>query len=147
MDPLAAISFAGTVVQFVDFGTKILKGTREIYSSMSGTLRPNEELDLVLTDLSSSIEQLRHPPRISDGSSNVTEDQNALDALCEACLTVAKDLQKGLNELKGGGKLGKYDSLRYAMRSAWTESRRKELLERLDYMREALKTRTLVDLR
>lgn len=86
------MSFAGTVVQFVDFGTKILKSSHEIYSSVSGSLPANEELDLVLSDLSLMMKNLRKPPRLSGSSPEDVEDQKALEALCDAAAKVAKEL-------------------------------------------------------
>jgi hypothetical protein len=147
MDPLTAISFAGTVVQFVDFGTKIVKSSREIYKSISGSLPANEELDLVLTDLSLMVEKLRHPPPSIGTSAKDAEDQKALVTLCDACLVIARDLQKGLNDLKVSGKHRKLESLKQGLRSAWTEGKRRELVERLELLKDEMTTNILVDLR
>jgi hypothetical protein len=51
MDPLAALSLAGTIVQFVDFGSKLLATGRELYKSTNGSLTVNDEIELVTSDL------------------------------------------------------------------------------------------------
>ena len=51
MDPLAALSLAGNIIQFVDFGGRLLGGAGEIYRSADGSLKVHDELELVATDL------------------------------------------------------------------------------------------------
>lgn len=36
MDPLSALSLAGTIVQFVDFSCKLISQTRKAYKSTTG---------------------------------------------------------------------------------------------------------------
>jgi hypothetical protein len=51
MDPLTALSLAGTIVQFVDFGSRLFTDSREFYKSTTGTLKANEVLELIISDL------------------------------------------------------------------------------------------------
>ena len=46
MEPLAALSVAGTVVQFVQFASALFTGSRKIYNSTSGGSEENERLDI-----------------------------------------------------------------------------------------------------
>jgi len=48
MDPLTAISLASSIVQFVDFGSKLIGGAREIYCSTA----QNATLEVVITEIS-----------------------------------------------------------------------------------------------
>lgn len=50
MDPLTALSLAGNIIQFVDFGGRLLGGAGEIYHSAEGSLKVHDELELVATD-------------------------------------------------------------------------------------------------
>ncbi len=65
MDPLTALSLAGTIVQFVDFGCKLLAKGRELYKSSTGVLTVNEELELTTTDLRALIEKMQKPFKAS----------------------------------------------------------------------------------
>ena len=60
MDSLTALSLAGNVVQFVDFGNKLLSQSRELYRSTQGSLAADDELHLVTADLSALILKLRN---------------------------------------------------------------------------------------
>jgi hypothetical protein len=50
MDPLTALSLAGTIIQFVDFGCKLLAEGKELYKSTTGILTVNEELELAVDE-------------------------------------------------------------------------------------------------
>jgi hypothetical protein len=51
MDPLTALSVAFSVVQFVEFGIKILETDTEIYHSASGTSVQSAVIEDVTRDL------------------------------------------------------------------------------------------------
>ena len=153
MDPLTALSFAGTVVQFVDFSTKILKASHEIYQSVDGTPRDHDELELVLSDLFSLTQKLKVPPRYPMTSPSNVDDQKMLDELCHACLVVADELQKGLDKLKASSKIKipgmgrRWNSLQQGIRIIWTNADRLKLIERLATLKESLRMTILVGLR
>jgi len=62
MDPLTALSLAGNVVQFVDFGCQLLSHSRELYRSPRGSLAADDEIHLVTVDLRALILKLRNTP-------------------------------------------------------------------------------------
>lgn len=47
MDPLSAVSLAGTVLAFVDFSLKLASKAKETYSSASGSSNEEESLETV----------------------------------------------------------------------------------------------------
>ena len=51
MDPLSALSIAGNIIQFIQFGTRVLSNGREIHSSSSGLLAEKSELSAVTQDV------------------------------------------------------------------------------------------------
>jgi hypothetical protein len=59
MDLLTALSLAGNIIQFVDFGTRLLSTTKALYRSSVGSLAINDELELVTSDLSILIIKLK----------------------------------------------------------------------------------------
>lgn len=59
MDPLTALSLAGTIVQFVDFGSKLLVECHQLYKSKSGSLTVNDELSLATEDLRMVVDKLQ----------------------------------------------------------------------------------------
>ena len=44
MDPLSAIGLAGNIVAFVEFTSKLISGTIEIYSSLARTMDEHADL-------------------------------------------------------------------------------------------------------
>jgi hypothetical protein len=78
LDPLTALSVAGTIVQFVDFSSKILSHTAEFYNSAEGALSTNEELELVTADLSNLLARLRRPLYIGGATNPPTQADQAL---------------------------------------------------------------------
>jgi hypothetical protein len=107
MDPLTALSIASSVVQFVDFGSKLLSNSRKLYKSSHGILSENLDIEDVTQDLRSLLQGLKRklpedrllrnvPP--SDAGQR-SDDDEALDHLCRRSVTIAEDLLKRLNKL------------------------------------------------
>jgi hypothetical protein len=46
MDPLSALSLATSIVQFVDFATKIVHGARQIYQTGESATAENADIEL-----------------------------------------------------------------------------------------------------
>ena len=51
LDPLTAIGLIGNIVQFVDFGLKIVSKAREVRNSTTGALAENVDTERIATDL------------------------------------------------------------------------------------------------
>jgi hypothetical protein len=142
MDPLTAVSLAGTIVQFVDYSTKLLLSGRDLYRSSSGKLEPNEELELVTTDLVAVCDKLRH-------QGNLGPD---FEKVCGEANKVARELLRRLDRLKvtkgpGMDKPRKWETLQQAFAIAWSKDDVEELVDRLSKIREAIETRILFSLR
>jgi hypothetical protein len=87
------LSVDGTVVQFVDFGIKILRGTYGIYKSTTGALQDNEELEIVTRDLALLAAKLRRPLRAEDEGVVWCTVHNR--SHCRAYATIAYGWQRG----------------------------------------------------
>jgi hypothetical protein len=154
MDPLTALSVAGTVVQFVDFGSKLLGNTRHLYKSARGSLEATEELKLVTGDLQSVVIKLGTDPLmvVGDASQPMTEDrQREKDAFLEICKMatgIAAELLerlRGLTIEEGGSRA--FNSFRAALKAAWSKDEVSSLRERLSTLKDSLQSRLMVSLR
>jgi len=98
MDPLTAVGLAGTIVQFVDFSSKILLGTGQLYRH--GELNLNSQSEAVTQDLLDFCTKFQRLPHLHGGTRAPTENDLALAKLCGECNNVAEELLTRLNALK-----------------------------------------------
>jgi hypothetical protein len=146
MDPLTALSTAGTVTQFVDYALKILTTGHQLYKSPSGSLSAHEELKRVARDLSDLATRLNRPPR-PQNVSEPTQDEIVLDDLCNECEIIAQDLLEHLKALKIQGKKGAWKSFRLALKATWDQQDLDILVQKLQLSRKSLESWFLVDIR
>src|SRR5450432_3540739 len=149
MDPLTALSIAGTIVQLVDFGSRIIGGTYRVHRSTTGALPVNEELELITRDLAALARKLRYLSRQEDASlSSVQITQTkALQSLCDACIRLADQLLTRLNGLKIQGRHQVWRSLQHAVKAAWAQKELDDLTTRLSACRKSLETHIWSNLR
>jgi hypothetical protein len=147
MDPLSALSIAGTVVQFIDFGLKVVSKGRSIYRSGDGTLSEYHAIDLLTNDLLTLQARLRCsiPSYTLDRES--PSDDTALETLCTASSELAGTLLERLNMAKAQGGCRAWKSFRQALKSVWSKKAIDEMLERLLAIRDQLQFRVLVSLK
>ncbi|CZR58782.1 uncharacterized protein PAC_08674 [Phialocephala subalpina] len=148
MDPLSALSLAGNVVQFIDFGITLLSGAFRLYKSPSGALPVNDEIELITDDLKALIVKLKG----SDYATTLPDDglqRISFGKICEGATEVAEELLRRLSKLKlRDGKQGNFiSSIQQAVKTCWKEKEINELLKRLKSFKEALETRVLFSLR
>lgn len=156
MDPLSALSVAGTIIQFVDFGTKMLSSGMELYKSTKGSLTVSEELELVVGDLQAVFEKLRAnadpeksiPSAPSPQSeAEIDEHRDSFLEICNNATLIAEELLRKLNELKvKDGKNRVWQTLRAAIRTAWSKNEISALRERLSSLSESLMPRLLLEM-
>jgi hypothetical protein len=102
MDPLTALSLAGTVVQFVDFGCKLLSEGRQLYKSTSGKLQSNEEIEIITLDLRILLKKL-HVSLLPSVPGALTKQQaeetESLQLICDQASTIAEEMIRELDKL------------------------------------------------
>jgi hypothetical protein len=149
MDPLTALSLAGTIVQFVGFGTNILKGSHQLYQSANGALPVNEELELITRDLHELTFKLGRPlfPDTISPSAGQLEEYRDLEELCSRCRTLANKLIVRLNGLKVQGKQQAWKSVQHAIKAAWAQKEIDSLSKSLSELRNSLEMHVLSNLR
>jgi hypothetical protein len=144
MDPLSILSLAGNIVQFVDFGHKLLSDSRQLYKSSTGTLETHVQLELVTSDLQALILKLRQTKLLTDSAAPLPKQQTHkdLEDLCDEAEKVAQELITRLNSLKSkDGKPRKWESVQLAVKMAWKEEELNRLKNRLSEFRAVLETR------
>jgi hypothetical protein len=150
MDPLSIVSLVGTIVQFVDFGGKLLSNAVELYRSPVGKLAVHHELELVTTGLQALISKLRQS-LCSGGeplSEEIASQRKSLDILCDEAVKVAEELVNRLEKLKvKDGKLRTWHSLQHAVEAAWSRKELVDLKNQLLGLKNALETRVLFSIR
>ena len=153
MDPLTALSLAGTVIQFVDFGSKLLAGTYELYKSNTGDLEPNAELYLVTCDLEDLIVKFSHPLSLRTVSGVTRNEQRVghegIESICKDAIKVANELKERLESIRvqGPGKCTVWSSFAHAVKCAWSKDELEKLTRRLLYFRDAIDSRVLMSIR
>jgi len=150
MEALTALSLAGTIIQFVDFGTKFFSTGQEIYQSTTGRLKVEEDLELVVTDLTAVVRKLqqRAPSVSSDLPGNLTEEaqthQKRFELICDDAAQIAKDILTRIDKLKRTGtKKDKWKTFREVLNRLWSKEELGRLQERLDTLRKAIDIRML----
>lgn len=142
MDPLTALSLASSIVQFIDFGSTLVKKGNEIYQSADGSLSKNLEIETAATSLLTLTNGLKDPPL----DAAATTEELEVVRICIACREIAADLQAKLAELKVKGKPQRWKSFRAAIKSVWTEEAVDEVVSRLAWYRDQLQFGIMVSL-
>lgn len=155
MDPFSALSVATAVVQFIDFSSELIGGSREIYSSVSGQLQEHAELEQIGSSLANLSNDLKVSLSGNPPTNQLSPNDRELHSLCKQCEEIADELLEVLAQLKtqDNGKLktrgerSQWKSFLQALRSVWARERIGELQKRLDRFRAQLVLAILVSLR
>jgi hypothetical protein len=126
LDPMSALSLASSVVQFVDFGIKLVSEGVELYEK--GTLANNDEIEQITRDLTQLTEELTATPQVAlDHARIVTKppsrDELALQELACSCKLLGDQLLNILDGLKPQKSHNGLESFRKALRSARKKER------------------------
>jgi hypothetical protein len=146
-EAIAAFGLAATVMQFIEFGSKLTSSFWQLYKSS----RDGEEdvsfaphLQTMTSDLQNILDGL-----VGSESGDRSHDDCGLCKLAEHCQVQALKLQSLLNSLNiaGIGKFGKRESLKAAFKGVWKEDEIKSFEARLGQFRQQLILHLLASLR
>ena len=151
LDPLTAISLASAIVQFVDFGSKVVRGAFEIYKSKDGRLKENAELE----DSTSKINELNDKiilPTTDPVSNESDFEDGALTGLASTSKEVASELLSLLQDFKAARRSGsreKWESFRKAVsaQTLWNKNKIQHLESKLQKLQEEISRRLVVMMR
>lgn len=163
MDPLTALGLASNVIQIVDFTSRLLSNSKEIYDSADGTLEMHRSLRQAATNLQELSAELRpkrpsnlqEPERYRKEKSKPASekkeirpaDVQLLELTIEA-KRIADKVSFVVESLTSSKTDRKYwRSIQQALRAAWTQKEFLELEARLDTIRKEIDTALLMSLR
>jgi len=150
LDPLTALSVAAAVVQFVDFGNKLLVKGHELHKSPDGASVGNSELEIIAKELQQLIHRLSQPlPSMEVQGTALNDSEAALVNLSQQCSNVADELLCTLRKLKvvEGSSNRRWKSFRQALKCLWRKEEVEAMVNRLQGFRERLNLHVLVSMR
>ena len=137
LESLAALSLAGNIVQFVDFGCRLFSKSRELYGSSDGVLAENAELENIANSLTAMSKGLTVR---SSQTQPESIDYTNLKALAKDCENIATELLEALRELKVKEPRKRLQCFRTALNRVWRSERIRDVSERLDRSSRLLTT-------
>ena len=138
LDPLTALSLAASVVQFVEFGGKLISKSHEIYISTNGATKENATIGEVTADIKSISRRLVKQSDTIHGSS---PDEVELTNLANSCEELADDLLRLLANLKVAPGASKWEAFKKAVLTARKEGHVQDLEKRLGKVRKQVTSR------
>lgn len=132
MEAVAAIGLASSILTFVDFSSKVISGTSQIYKS--GSTPENAHIGKMVEGLRDAAEAL-----CRDTPDTGSRHEQALKTLAGDCHSLGQDLIRLLETVKSTGpKTPLWKEARLALRSVRMRDQIKELDERLSGYREQM---------
>jgi hypothetical protein len=129
LETLAALSLAGNIVQFIDFGCGLFVKSRELYESATGMAAEDAQLAIIARSLRRLSQNLEVT---SSNASEQSSEASDLEALVDECKKVANDLLGALDQLKSTSTRNKWRGFRDSLKRVWKAERIDSLVRRLD---------------
>lgn len=144
MDPLTALGVASNVIQIVDFSSRLLSRTQEIYRSRDGRLQDHVRLGDAATNLLELVTDLQNI-KVPRRRQQTVADRHLIH-LRNECQEVAQELRGQLDRARIQGGHRKWQSVHQAIKSVYSENKITVLRSKLDGIRKQLDTVLLVTL-
>jgi hypothetical protein len=144
LDPITALSVASSVVQFVDFSTKLISKGKEYYRSADGVLTDHAEQAAVSSRLSELSRRLLNSIPVSATGKKPSPSEEALWEAALECMKFANEFIGAIDELTVTGNHRKWKSFRQALKSVWKKEGIEERLVKLDRLRQQVVIHLLV---
>ncbi|KAL1870896.1 hypothetical protein Daus18300_004985 [Diaporthe australafricana] len=96
MDGFSAVSLAGNVAQFVEYGIRIIRKTQEIAKSTQGVSKEVEELKTIVDDIDPTLRSIKNRSNSDDNF----DDDDSLQRLVEKCLDLSPKVSDILESLR-----------------------------------------------
>jgi hypothetical protein len=132
LDALTAIGLASSIVQFVDFTTKLFAKATELEQSLDGSDKESANLETTTEILGRLGESL------SMTFESVSQEEKDILTLAEGCKEVVDELLDVLRKLKSHPKQNKWQNLRQALRYIWAHDRLEKMSKTVDQFRMQL---------
>ncbi|PTB60142.1 hypothetical protein M431DRAFT_502264 [Trichoderma harzianum CBS 226.95] len=137
MDPVNAVGIAAAVVQFADFGFRLVKSAWELYKSPSGQASEYIELSAVSQDLSSLADAVK--AKLDESQGSIGEVFTRLYRECKATNDELQSILSNLRVKAGSNKIElAADGLRVAFRQVAAAGDIEKLADRLSQIRQQM---------
>lgn len=136
MESLAAVSLAGTILQFVEFAKKLASGTMENHRSISGSTSEHLEAESIARRLRAFARQMI--PQETHESLKSTNDDVELQAMSMQCVEISEEVLTALEGLKMQPGDGLLESFYKALKGEWEKDDLQSLQSRLDRLSHSL---------
>jgi len=149
MEALAALGVAGTVVQFVDFSSKLISKGNEYHRSVSGALVEHTELRAIAENmavLSAGLDKSMNTIR-STKRAIMSPEERSLQNVVEDCRKIALEFIEVLDRFTISGTSQRWKSFRQAFKTMWNKEKIEDTLRKLNMAREQLVINLLVVIR
>ncbi|KAI0889714.1 uncharacterized protein GGS22DRAFT_3110 [Annulohypoxylon maeteangense] len=113
MDPLSVFSLAGNILQFIEFATKLLSSSVEIYKSSTGALDTKVALEEIYQRLSNLSRGFFATPESTASEPALRSIAESCSADCSRLLTVLNGIKVGEDDHRA------WKSFRAALKIAW----------------------------
>ena len=147
MEALSALSLASNIVQFLEFGLRVVSKGNKIYRSVDGILEENLDLEVVTRDLLDMQSKLKCTLLASNHTQLASNDAKSFNTLSEACAGLADRLLEKLNMVKAQGRFRRWKSLRQALKIVWSKQDIENFKNTLQSFRSEMQIHLLVSLR
>ncbi|KFY73376.1 hypothetical protein V499_06546 [Pseudogymnoascus sp. VKM F-103] len=157
MDPISGMGCVASVIQFVDFGRKLVSGSLEIYRSADGMSAEHVSIGDISKGLSELIIPLRarsdtRLDNVRNANKNRSKEklsvaEKELNRICKDCDDMAQQLLQELDKMRLHGGQRKWGSFRQALGNMWNQSQITALEKKLERIRKQVDTTLLVCLR
>ncbi|MCJ1360311.1 MAG: hypothetical protein MMC33_010316 [Icmadophila ericetorum] len=125
MDPVSAIGLASSVVQLVDFGSKLVSAGNELYKK--GSLAEHVELQEIGEEFKKLSKNIQNslkpdyylPDALNQNAPKQTPEEDALESIAIKCNEIAQEFIDALDQLKSTG--GRWKSFGVAIKTVWTK--------------------------
>src|ERR1700733_11302388 len=140
MDPFAALGAAAAIAQLIEQGISLVKGACQIYKSAFGTTAENEQLGTVIRELKNLSESMvSKKPRHEQ-----SEAEKSLGNVASECQILSGKILALLEKMRAKDPNSIRQSAVAALRSAWNEKEKKELVEQAEKCRDMMHTQLTV---
>lgn len=148
MEALAALGLACNVVQLIDFSSKVLSESREIYKSGKGSSEDVLSTKLVAEDIDALTATLQGSLRDISKQGPLNAADQALADIGQGCTETSQELQQLLQRLSAGnGSPTLIRSLRTSLRSRRLKPKRENIERQLANLQRQFNARVAVDMR
>jgi hypothetical protein len=143
MDPLSAISLAGSIVQFVQFSCSLISEASQLRKSTTGSSKQHADLEVIAENLRCLSDKLNVPSSPSTSAlgayARASKEEEALENLAASCRQVASELTSAIRGLKArNGTPGTLKSFRQALKIIWSKDRITRLQGRLEILQHQM---------